>query len=135
MEDSVSSSARGMWRTHSSVESLDARVLVEWMSNISEQQYFAGWLIGTEFALWSMLEGGSRDWGFGDVPERDIEDLRILSQRAGGWIVSDSGDDKEYDGKRLVSFAEWRELYVAHETAERSKMSEPDWNEAEPMQA
>jgi len=48
-------------------ESPQARLLARLMSDISEDHFCAGWLIGCEYALWADLTGqefaGERAWG------------------------------------------------------------------------
>jgi hypothetical protein len=39
------------------------------MSDISEEYYCAGWLIGLEEILWSMVVGNRREFGMGVVTE------------------------------------------------------------------
>lgn len=62
-----------------------AELLKERMSDISENYYCAGWLSGLEFALWGMVTGGDRSFGFGKVREYEIQELRNLADKAGGW--------------------------------------------------
>jgi hypothetical protein len=79
-----------------------ARALAIRMSEISEECWCAGWLIGTEDRLWETVNGGRRDWGHGDISEQTVADLRELSDLAGGWIRYDDGL-----GEVFVPMAEW----------------------------
>ncbi len=85
-----------------------ARALEDLMSDISEEYYCAGWLIGLEFTLWSMLEGGSREFGMGVVTEDEVKRLRELSEQCGGWWWGGETDD---DVCRFVTLEEWAEIY------------------------
>ncbi len=86
-----------------------ARELADYMSNLSEEAYCAGWMQGLEFELWEAVVSGPRNYGRLQV-SRHIEQLRRLSEAAGGWIVFDDRDEesllpKEEWEKR---FNEWR---------------------------
>lgn len=92
-----------------------ALCLVRLMSRISEQHYCAGWLVGLEYSLWDMLEGGDRDFGFGPVKAGSLLQLAALSERAQGWWRwSDEAVDEVF-----VPLAEWRELWAAWVAAGR----------------
>ena len=84
-----------------------ARLLYQKMSDISEDSWCAGWLSGNEYALWEILHGARHEYGWGDVRYEDLEELRILSEHARGWIWT--GPDKEYT-PQLVTFAEWESI-------------------------
>ena len=88
-----------------------AELLCEYMSEISEDYWCAGWLHGLEFSLWKMLRGGSRDFGTGDVKEEELSKLRQLSQRAGGWVIWDEQKDASMSGNRFVPLALWTVMY------------------------
>jgi hypothetical protein len=99
----------------------DAAVLLEErMSAISEKYFCAGWLNGLEHDLWPMLQGGSRDFGLGEVTEAEVDDLRRLHARAGGWWAWFEGSAEHATpdhgnlggGVRFVPTAAW--LDMAH---------------------
>ncbi len=74
------------------------------MSDISEDHFCAGWLIGCEYALWADLTGqevaGERAWG---ISEEQKEELRFLHEAAGGWVMwSESSGEKVF-----LSTEEW----------------------------
>lgn len=78
--------ARELQESLTSAKDADiAELLRELMSDISEEYYCAGWLIGLEFSLWAMLQGGPRDFGMGVVKDSEIADLKRLHEKAGGW--------------------------------------------------
>jgi hypothetical protein len=91
---------------HPSMANPWVRLLRRRMSDISEDCYAAGWLIGNEYSLWRLLHGESSAYDKFDVPEEELEELRLLSQKAGGWIWT-GGPDEHIP--RLVSFEEWAE--------------------------
>jgi hypothetical protein len=81
------------------------RILAEYMSDLSEETYAAGWMKGLEFDLWEALEGKSKKYGRLEV-NREIQDnLKRLSDGANGWIVYDDNVEEKY-----VSFAEWKKI-------------------------
>ena len=90
------------------------RVLAKIMSEISEDAYCAGWLVDLEYELWQILVDGQGKFGFGAVSEAEIEELRLLSDLCGGWIVW----DEERGGQTFVPFDQWLKIFAAR-TSER----------------
>jgi hypothetical protein len=84
-----------------------ALLLQSLMSDISEDYYCAGWLIGLEQILWGMVAGGCRDFGMGVVTEDEVAQLKQLSEQAGGWWHS-----VEDDGETFITIGEWKEKYA-----------------------
>lgn len=84
-----------------------AELLVIHMSNISEDHYCAGWLMGLEYKLWDVLNGGDPQFGFGPISPQNIERLRELHERAGGWWMW-VGENMD-SGKVFVTTEEWKE--------------------------
>ncbi len=62
--------------------------LYQLMSDISQDAYYAGWMIGNEYRLWAMLTepGDSRVYGRTEVTDKQIAGMRRLSELAGVWI-------------------------------------------------
>lgn len=63
--------------------------LAQLMSDLSEECYSAGWLIGWEHALWRVLqanEGQDEPCGLGVLRASAIDEVRRLSVEAGVWI-------------------------------------------------
>jgi hypothetical protein len=89
--------------------------LASYMSELSEECYCAGWLIGLEFSLWKAMNTGKGSGGFGCLREFELAHLRELSEACGGWIVWGK------DGEEFVPLEEWKEYYVKHR---------PDWFKA-----
>jgi len=85
------------------------RVLAKIMSEISEDAYCAGWLVDLEYKLWQVLVDGRGEFGFAAVSEEEIEELRVLSELCGGWIVW----DKDRGGRRFVPLDQWLAIFAA----------------------
>lgn len=59
------------------------------MAQLSEDCYCAGWLSDLEYALWSAVMNGPVHKGNWNITQSDIDRLRLLARRAGGWIIWD----------------------------------------------
>jgi hypothetical protein len=71
-----------------------AAVLCWFMAELSEEHWFAGWLIDLEFYLWELLQKGPPDPALlGCVTEPDIAELKNLHERAGGWWQWSPGNE------------------------------------------
>lgn len=92
-----------------------AKRLAERMSDISEDHYCAGWLNDLEFTLWSMLQGGDRSFGFSDVSECDLNELKELYDRAGGWWAW----EKDKRCKTFMVTEEWVKYYENNKPPEQ----------------
>lgn len=81
------------------------------MSDISEDNCSAAWLMDLEFYLWKALEADDRKSGWFCLTEEEVTRLRELSRLAGGWIAwGDSEPEKTF-----VTFQEWQERLPAYE--------------------
>lgn len=91
--------------------------LLELMSEISEEEFCAGWLDGLEFDLWAAVH--DRDHADAPVlPSADVAMLRGLSDECGGWWVHVSTVGREWSagtvpGRVFLPIDAWRELYAA----------------------
>jgi hypothetical protein len=83
-----------------------ARALADYMSDLSEEAYAAGWMDGLEFDLWEAVVSGPRKYGFLDITPHHIARLRELSQEAGGWIVFDDADEET-----LLPLSDWEKRF------------------------
>ena len=79
------------------------------MSEISEDTWFAGWLIDLEFLLWDAIHGESHN----PFAENDLRDLAELSALVGGW----------HDYDRFIPLDEW--LPIAHEHKLKLRAGDP----------
>src|SRR6478735_3720992 len=77
--------------------------LAQYMSDLSEEAYCAGWMDGLEDALWEVAFGERREYGQATFTAKHAVELRRLAEACGGWIVFD--DDRE---EIWVSLSEWR---------------------------
>jgi hypothetical protein len=86
-----------------------AWMLVVLMSDISEDCWCAGWLMGCEYSLWSIKENAEdRTWGMAWVSDDDCAKLRELSAQCGGWWIW----DREAGGNVFLTLEEWEPLYA-----------------------
>ena len=84
----------------------DQLLLAEFMSDISERAYYAGWMKGLEHALWAAVTGGNRHYGHHVISESELSKLRELSQICEGWIRFDEEHEEVF-----ASISDWREKY------------------------
>ncbi len=87
------------------------KALVDAMREVSEAAYSAGWMVGLEFALWSLMTSGEGRYGRVTLKKEEVEGLRRLSEKCGGWIIFD--DERE---ELFVPLAEWKEMFAAQPT-------------------
>jgi hypothetical protein len=80
--------------------------IADFMSEISEEAWCAGWMSGLEYALWDALINGPQEYGWLKLSVRIIEKLKELSANCGGWIIFD--DSKE---EVFVPLDERQKLY------------------------
>lgn len=80
--------------------------LGEYMSDISEKCYCAGWMSGLEYALWYAVENGELKYGHDLVTLEEIEQLKKLSQDCNCWIYFD--DETE---ETAIEFTLWKQKY------------------------
>jgi GNAT superfamily N-acetyltransferase len=87
--------------------------LAELMSDISEDQYCAGWLTGLEYDLWALLQSSDaeRVGAFSSTHPRDIRRLRELSAATNGWIAWVDHTDPNLKHMPLDT---WEAHYSAH---------------------
>ena len=81
----------------------DQRELADFMSSLSERSYSATWIENLEHILWDQMAGGSSRSSRITLTEAEIERLRSLSNRCGGWIVFDDKTEETY-----LSLSEWK---------------------------
>lgn len=82
--------------------------LHDFMSNISEEGWAAGWMDGLEYELWHMVLHGPAQYGFKFIDEQTIQQLKYLSEQANGWIVFDDTTEES-----AVSLSDWERMFIA----------------------
>jgi len=76
------------------------------MSEISEEHYAAGWLIGLEFALWRLIFETPEDtFGFSTLSFEERSKLIELTYRCQGWWIYGE------NGRQFLTYDEWLPMY------------------------
>jgi hypothetical protein len=83
-------------------QEITAGLLRNVMSGISEDYWCAGWLHNLEYLLWDAVIGKRKICS----PEQ-VEQLKYLSEKCGGWIIW----DEQAKDERFVPMQEWLRLY------------------------
>jgi hypothetical protein len=86
----------------------DQRLLADFMSDLSEEAYCAGWMDGLEYALWEAVIGVRGEYGRLALTEAHRARLRELSDTCGGWIVFASDTEETW-----IPLAEWERRFSA----------------------
>jgi hypothetical protein len=84
----------------------EAQELAEYMSELSDEACYAGWMRDLEFELGQAVVDGPREYGRLSITDQHIGELRRLSEAARGWIVF---DDKH--GKILLPMSQWKDRF------------------------
>ena len=90
---------------HGSLSPFLRDILRDWMqremSDISEQHYCAGWMMGLEDDLWEAISSLPHDfkYGMGHVGVDRLEKLKAVSELLGEWT----------DGDDWFTIDEWRD--------------------------
>lgn len=79
--------------------------LAQVMSDLSEEAYFAGWMSGCEYDIWSELQAGREAWYIRDG--HAVITLKLLSGMIDGWIAW----DEEIMDTRYYPTSEWLAMY------------------------
>lgn len=111
-----------MRKTRIRESSTTARALARLMSEISEWCYCAGWLIDLEHYLWQHVIGDPKPLAFPSIKKGEVEDLRELSNLAGGWIAWDTEDP----GECFVPLEDWEKHHAEWRELEEPE-KEGDW--------
>ena len=85
---------------------LEQRSLADFMSQISERCWSAGWIENLEYVLWNALITGPMKYGQDFIRQEDIDTLKQLSQKANCWIIF----DKELEEKH-ITLNDWQRKY------------------------
>lgn len=82
--------------------------LAQYMSDLSEKAYCAGWMQGLEYALWEVLLGERFHYGRLLLAQEHRTRLRSLSDACGGWILFDDETEETW-----VPRADWEQRFSA----------------------
>lgn len=85
----------------------DQRRLADYMSELSELAFCAGWMDGLEFALWEAMQGRRSDYGRLVFTPDQRDKLKMLSERVGGWVVFDDQAEESF-----LPLKEWKGVYA-----------------------
>ena len=58
---------------------LDQRALAEYMSELSEEAYFVGWMTDLEYNLWEAVLGIRRRYGLITISQAKVQKLKALA--------------------------------------------------------
>ena len=85
----------------------DQRALAEYMSELSEQAYYAGWIGNLEHTLWRARTEGPFVFTRLVLTDAHVAKLRELNERCGGWIIFD-----QTNAETFVPTEQWiNEMY------------------------
>ena len=94
-------------KLHAELKEYRVAVLIAELSDLSEQYWAATWQAGFEYAVGVAVFDPSADrrvWGGRQLLEVEVERLRGLADRLGGWI-------HEFDdGLNFIPISEWKAL-------------------------
>jgi hypothetical protein len=93
--------------------------LAQYMSDLSEEAYCAGWMMGLEYALWQVVLGLRTDYGRLAFTSEHVAELREFSASCGGWIVFD--DERE---ETWIPRKEWEARFQAWLTSPAAKRTD-----------
>lgn len=109
----------------------DERKLYELMSEISEDCYFAGWMVGNEYTLWSSIQTGEMRYGMSDIDRDLLAQVAALAVKTGCWIVwRDYKDglprnDSSTWGPYAIPLVEWNAIYEAKNDMRPERATQP----------
>jgi hypothetical protein len=85
-----------------------AWALCEFMGDISQRCYRAGWMCSAGNDLWAILQGErERMWGMYEVTHAEMTILRMLSKSCAGWWT---WPDEMETQPVFVTLDEWKEI-------------------------
>lgn len=97
---------------------IDQRKLAEYMSELSEKAYSAGWMDGLEYALWLALAEGPRVYGRLNIGEIEIKILKDLMSLTGGWIYFDEENEETF-----IELDNWKKMYEQNISSYENRIS------------
>lgn len=94
-----------------------ATALRDYMSALSEEAWYAGWMMDLEYALWDAVQHGPCVYGRLEITHQHVAKLRELSAACGGWVCY-SGDSRE---EEFVPLDQWQRLAAARAASRPSE--------------
>lgn len=93
----------------------DQQALADYMSELSEEAWYAGWMQGLEYALWEAVLGLRTDYGRLTMSEEHRTRLKRLSDACSGWIVFDEHTEETWVSLEnwMIRFSSWQQLGVS----------------------
>jgi hypothetical protein len=85
---------------------LKQKDLANYMSDISEECYSAGWMQNLEYVLWDALINGERKFGREIISRLNIENLKHFSDECNCWIYFDNEEEEI-----AMSLEKWQEKF------------------------
>jgi hypothetical protein len=87
------------------------QALADYMSQLSEQAYAAGWIEGLEYSLWKALVDGPYKYGLLMLTDNHVRELRRRAETCGGWIrFLDAGEEA------FVPLEQWTRIFASSRT-------------------
>lgn len=77
--------------------------LASFMSKLSEEAFYAGWMQNLEFNLWFIMKGKLTEYGRLEINQEIINRLQKLSSDIDGWIYFD-----EVKEETFINIEDWK---------------------------
>lgn len=74
----------------------DQRDLADFISEISERCYRAGWMQGIEYEVWEAMHAPDLGSGALRLTVEDAQQLHAMSTNCRGWIVFDDVNEESF---------------------------------------
>ena len=84
----------------------EQRILADFMSDLSEKCYSAGWLENLEYVLWDTLTKGERKFGQDILSQQDIDQLIQFSKDCNCLVYYDDATEET-----AIDLALWRQKF------------------------
>ena len=93
------------------------RELCDFMSDLSERYYSAGWMTNLEYVLWDAILNGERKYGHGFISNANISKLVELSNQCGCWIYFDGKTEET-----AIDLIKWKDVFEKEIIADPEKI-------------
>ena len=87
----------------------EQRELAKYMCELSEIAFTAGWVDNLEFGLYKIMNEESERFGRLESSPQIVDRLKVLSSKAGGWIVFDEAKEETF-----VNWEKWKEIAASN---------------------